>query len=374
MYYKKTYLLLMYFLFLVTNVANSQENFKYKTIPTEFDYYLSYSINQIKLNNLKKIKLKVKNKDHTEELQKLINQHKNILLPNHSIYINKNGISLNDNSVLIGQPNTKLIMLANEEIDFAVINIENVTNIQIKNIHIIGDKNKRNSEIRGEWGHGISIKNSENIIIEGVKIEKTIGDGIYIGQINNKPSENIIVSKTVIDNVRRNGVSITSGKNIILDSLFVSNTNGTDPMYGIDIEPNNNRDFIQNIKLRNIITYNNKNGGLNININKLGKGENQKDISVFVDNYKDFYSHTGFYLSNITIGIENLSGIIKLNNFNLYYNHTPFKFKSSTAKNVSIKVKNIDWKHQYRKAFIKEKVLPGLIKRKDLEYIENGEN
>lgn len=348
--------------------AQAQNDFIYKNIPHKYDSHLAYHNQEYNYHEVFLAKLNTTSEDHTDELQEIINNHKKIVLPNHPIYINKKGISLRNNSTLIGQQETKLVMIPNDEIDFAILKIENVKNVNVSGIHIVGDREKRMKAIKGEWGHGISVKSSSDILLDGLKIEKTIGDGVYIGQLNGSPSKNVIVKNTVINQVRRNGVSITSGCNITLDNLFIANTNGTNPMCGIDIEPNNNRDFIENIFIKNTTTYNNKVGGLKININKLGRGDTKKEVSIFVNNFRDYYSETGFLSSNVTVRPENFSGIIELSDLKFYYNKTPFNFKSSKASNLLIKVRDVDWEHQYRKAFTKEKVLKDLKKRKDLKY------
>lgn len=342
-----------------------QAPFNYKTPPPEYDHHVKFDRNLYSSHNFLFSKA---SKDHTEELQEFLNSNDTVVLPKGTIYINKQGIKLNSNNVLIGQKESILKIIPNKEIDFAAIHIEDIKDASVLGVHIIGDREERRGEIKGEWGHGITIKNSENVLIQGVKVEKTIGDGVYIGQINSLPSKNVTVKESIIDNVRRNGISITSGIDILLENIFVSNTNGTAPMYGIDIEPNNNRDFIENIKLCNIVTYNNKVGGVLISLNKLGKGTQKRKVDISVSNLKDYYSHTGFYISNITVGVENLRGSINVEDLYLYSNYTPFTFKSSTAKRVKVNIKNIDWEKQYRKAFTKENMINNLRNRKDLKY------
>ncbi|HUH52334.1 MAG TPA: right-handed parallel beta-helix repeat-containing protein [Flavobacterium sp.] len=348
----------------------AQDNFISKDIPNEYDYHLAYHSHGYTYTDAYLAQFDLTSKDHTDALQEVLNTHPKVILPNHSIYINKTGISLRNNSLLIGQKDTQLIMLPNDEIDSAVIKIENVEHVTIKGLRIVGDRDTRIHPIVGEWGHGVVIRNCSDILLDGLKIEKTIGDGVYIGQLDDLASKNIYVKNTVIDQVMRNGVSITSGRNIMLYNLFIANTHGTNPMCGIDIEPNSNRDFIENIFIVNTITYNNKVGGLKININKLGKGQTKKEVSIFVNHFKDYYSETGFISSNITVSPENFYGIIELSDLKFYYNNTPFNFKSSLAQHLKIKIRGIDWEHQYRKAFTKKRTLKVLKKRNDLKLIE----
>lgn len=355
----------MYNIIFITLFYFNQNPFGYKEPPAEFDYHKKHFQKEVLF---KSFEFSNVSKDHTDELQYYLNTNDTVVLPNKKLYINKNGVRLNRNNVLIGHENSVLKAIPNNEIDFAILHIENVQNISVLGVHVIGDRSERVGTIQGEWGHGISIKNSENVLIHGVKVERTVGDGIYIGQLNNLPSKNIVVQKSFVNNARRNGISITSGVNILIEDVFIGNTNGTKPMYGVDIEPNSNRDFIKDIKLSNVTTFNNEIGGVLISLNKLGRGNQKREISITVSNLKDYYSETGFFLNNITVGVENLKGFININNLELYSNQTPFSFKSSTASNVKIKVRSIHWENQHRKAFIKSNVLRGLRKRKDLIY------
>lgn len=344
----------------------SQAKFEYKNIPKQFDFFLEYHNQETNFQNVYFAKLNQDSNDHTTELQSIIDEHNKIVLPNYPLYINKKGISLKSNTTLIGQKSTELIMISNDEIDFAVLNVHRVHNVVIKGVHIVGDREKREGEIKGEWGHGVSIKGSTSVYLIGLKIEKTIGDGVYIGQQEGIPSENVYVRNTVIDNVRRNGLSITSGQNIFIKKLLISNSSGTKPMYGLDIEPNSNRDFIENIVIDSVTTFNNAIGGLKININKLAKGKVDKRVAIKVSHFQDFYSPTGLRIGNVTINPEKISGHIDLIDLKFYYNRTPFQVKSSQAKKLTISLSNVKWIEPLRKAFTKKEVRKNYKKRTDV--------
>src|SRR5690606_22800228 len=114
-----------------------------------------------------------------------------------------------------------------------------------------GDRDDHTA-LDGEWGMGIGIRGSKNISIFFSDIKDCWGDGIYIGKMNSRDSENIVIHNSRIDNCRRNGISITSARNVNVSGALISNINGTPPMYGIDIEANNNDDNIEEIVLKDI--------------------------------------------------------------------------------------------------------------------------
>ena len=108
---------------------------------------------------------------------------------------------------------------------------------------IIGDVEKHFGDM-GQWGMGIWIKDSRNVVLKDVTICNCWGDCIYIGQSNYSRdcfSENILIKNVTCSASRRQGLSIISGKNIrIVNSRFcnIGTIKFTRPGHGIDIEPN----------------------------------------------------------------------------------------------------------------------------------------
>lgn len=92
---------------------------------------------------------------------------------------------------------------------------------------------------KGEWRHGIAIWESRNIIIEGLTVRDTGGDGVYVGQSpGGSVCENITLRDIFLLDNYRQGVSVISVKNFLMESCTVMGTKGTPPMAGIDFEPN----------------------------------------------------------------------------------------------------------------------------------------
>jgi parallel beta-helix repeat protein len=93
----------------------------------------------------------------------------------------------------------------------------------------------------GEFGMGIRINGGHNIVIQGVAIRDTWGDGIYIGLDGSTPgteAENIRIDGVQISNVRRNGASVVAAKGVTFTGCVIVDVNGTAPESGIDLEPN----------------------------------------------------------------------------------------------------------------------------------------
>ena len=154
---------------------------------------------------------------------------------------NKVAIKLRSNSVLhfikgVG----KLEQLPTASDSYFVLMAYNIENYVVMYPELIGDRYTHLGTI-GEFGYGLCIFQSKNAYIHQPVISKMWGDGIYIGLCwyTTQPVQptNITVFQPLIDSVRRNGISFTSGDNVKIIQPTVSNTSGTAPESGIDIEP-----------------------------------------------------------------------------------------------------------------------------------------
>jgi hypothetical protein len=130
-----------------------------------------------------------------------------------------------------------------------------------------------NEYTSGEWRNCISIKSCSNIIIEGLSLEKSGGDGIYLGTSSNPgtPNDNIVIEDVICDGNARQGISIISAKNLTINNCTFQNTGlynpsglaSGGPWAGIDLEPNTANQFLKNIIISNCEFINNtKNAGI----------------------------------------------------------------------------------------------------------------
>ena len=142
------------------------------------------------------------------------------------------------NKTIIGNGATiKIAPVADEY--YRIIDAKGTTSIS--NLTIIGERDKHIGT-SGEWGMGIHLSNCDYAHIENVTIKNCWGDGIYLGSENNDTGENgcanVTIVNCLIDNNRRNGISVINCNNFVIDGCTISNTNGTNPQSGIDIERN----------------------------------------------------------------------------------------------------------------------------------------
>jgi hypothetical protein len=217
--------------------------------------------------------------DYTDVLQNGVNSHSNILLPNFPLLINDNGLILKSSSTVVFNKHTVLVKKKSNKSNYDILKIKGVANVHVYFANIEGDRYQHLDEY-GEWGHGIGIWGSSNIYLLRPIIKYGWGDGIYIND-----AEDVFIDKGFVNNNRRNGVSVISGKNITINGLLAANMDGTAPKAGVDIEPNNNQEKLENIIINNLTTYNNKQGLL-MSLGELS-GKFSKKININVNSHID---------------------------------------------------------------------------------------
>ena len=115
---------------------------------------------------------------------------------------------------------------------------------------------------KAEWRHGINVKSSENVTIQGLTIADSGGDGIYLGVAQRGvPCKNVRIHNVVCDNNNRQGISVISAENLLIEDTVMKNTAGTAPRAGIDFEPNHPSEVLINCVMKNCVTENNVGGG-----------------------------------------------------------------------------------------------------------------
>ncbi|HEX8549483.1 MAG TPA: right-handed parallel beta-helix repeat-containing protein, partial [Cytophagaceae bacterium] len=174
----------------------------------------------------------------------------------------------------------------------------------------------------GEHRHAIDLSDCNNITIAGLLVNDSGGDGLiitgYAGGTNNQYfCNNIYVVDCVFDNNRRQGCSIISAKNVLIDNCTFSNTKGTLPENGIDIEPDHHDDLVQNIRIRKCRFTNNFGPGLSFGFYRLTSAS--PPVSVSVDDCYFSYNRdaSNIYqpaeISYTEPKNENLTGLITFN-------------------------------------------------------------
>ncbi|MFY7815374.1 MAG: hypothetical protein ACOVRK_09330, partial [Chryseobacterium taeanense] len=127
----------------------------------------------------------------------------------------------------------------------------------------------------GEWNYGISIKGCEDIMVIDCISNHFWGDGIAIqaskktidGVLDINYSSRVQVIRGEYNYNRRNGISIIScnkfyGENLV--AKYNGTINGTNPRYGVDIEPDNGGYDYIDVVINGLYTEGNSEGGIEI--------------------------------------------------------------------------------------------------------------
>ena len=92
----------------------------------------------------------------------------------------------------------------------------------------------------------VYIAGSSGITVKDLLIEKTGGDGICVSW----ESQDVHIQRVVCDDNYRNGLTITNGRDMLIEDSIFSNTSGTGPSAGCDIEPDWPYTWLKNITFR----------------------------------------------------------------------------------------------------------------------------
>lgn len=172
------------------------------------------------------------------------------------------GIKIRSNTNVQLHTDAILKVIPVESEYYVIVDISGVENVSFMGGKIQGDRHTEH----GEWGYGINITNSKNILIDGVKVYDCLGDGISFNGRNTAiyPARNTtydaVVRNCEVYNCRRLALAIAGAERLIVDSCKFINTHGTEPQCAIDIEldiiPGSNKD----IEIKNCFMQGNAKG------------------------------------------------------------------------------------------------------------------
>ena len=246
--------------------------------------------------------------DDTSSIQKCLDNCKNILIENGTYLVNTDTSLFPKSNSNITLINATLKAIPNSLDNYAILRLNNVENVLVEGGTLEGDR-LTHTATTGEWGHCISIRNSNNITLRNMILTNAWGDGLYVATATNINTENIIV-----DNARRNGYSLISVENFKSLNDTIKNINGTAPQSGVDIEPNYATENLKNIVFDNLNTFNCSGAGFEIHL--ANEDDTSDVISITLNDYFDEGSVLGMsiYKNRYTKGLININRPMLRNN------------------------------------------------------------
>lgn len=162
--------------------------------------------------------------------------------------------------------------------------------IRIKNakhVHIIGNgatlQMNKTAFNSGEQAHIFDISGSENVVIDGIRANDSGGDGFYIGnyEASQPYCKDIVLRNCTANNNRRQGLSVISVDGLLVASCRFTNTTGTAPKSGVDIEPNNNsrQDVLKKIRFVDCVAEGNVGRGFLVTLHRMTAANERVDIT-----------------------------------------------------------------------------------------------
>jgi len=164
-------------------------------------------------------------------------------------------------------PGARLMARPNAAPRAYVLLVQGVSDVTISGGEILGERDAHLGRA-GEWGHGIMIRGSSHVTVRNVAISRCWGDGISIGGLPRGkqaaiPSSDILIDRVRCRGNRRQGLTIGRSRRVrVVDSEF-SDTQGTKPEYGIDIEPDS-PGTASDITIERCLFRGNRGGGIQV--------------------------------------------------------------------------------------------------------------
>lgn len=207
------------------------------------------------------------------------------------------GIALNSNVTLKFANGATLKAIPNLEHNYNIIRIVGKDNVTIEGGVLIGDLDARTAAtLNGEWGYGIAVMGSTNVTVRDTRLSKMMGDGIdlQIGIDNETLNEHVLIDHVITDQNYRQGISVEGAQHSLIRNSIISNTKGTAPEAGIDLEPG--YDFVTN---NDIVIDGNTfigNEGPAIMLSRDTKTETSNLNTIIKNNY--FYGNKGAHTTS----------------------------------------------------------------------------
>jgi hypothetical protein len=162
----------------------------------------------------------------------------------------------NDTTVKLS-PGATVKAIPNGAKTYALLTIAGSSNVTVTGGTLEGDR-AQHMDKAGEQGMGLSILGgSKNVTVSGVTSKEMWGDGFYV-----EGAQGITFCSVIADHNRRQGLSVIEADQLEVTNSVFSNTRGTAPSAGIDLEPDDVKQQISNVRIHNSKFLNNKGPGI----------------------------------------------------------------------------------------------------------------
>lgn len=195
--------------------------------------------------------------DDTANIQCAMNNSSTVLIPAGTYMINAvTELHPKSGNRIILDNDATLKAITNDATSYRIFHFVDVQNVELCGGTLEGDR-LTHTGLTGEWGNCIRVYGtSHNIYIHDMTLKNPWGDCLGVvcdGDVRTARLHSI--------NARRNGYSIGRVNNFVSNDDIIEGTNGTAPQCGVDIEPDDNSDYLNNVVFNNLRSLDNASAG-----------------------------------------------------------------------------------------------------------------
>ncbi|MDD6029622.1 MAG: right-handed parallel beta-helix repeat-containing protein [Kiritimatiellae bacterium] len=167
---------------------------------------------------------------------------------------------------------------------------------------------------KSEWRHALSFLSCSNVVVKGLTIARSGGDGIYLGVCTREFPRNrdVVIRDVLCHDNHRQGISVISAENLLIENTVLRETHGTAPAAGIDFEPNHPDEVLKNCVMRNCLTVNNEGAGYTTWAGQLNR--KSEPIDIRFENCTAFGDRTAFHFATDSRSGRDVGGRVVLRN------------------------------------------------------------
>ena len=194
--------------------------------------------------------------------------------------------------------------------------------------------------LKAEWRHALNIKSSTNIVVDGLNLVDSGGDGIYLGKsMHGVTNKNVTIRNVVCDGNNRQGISVITAENLLIENTVLRNTQGTAPQAGIDFEPNQDDEKLANCVMRNCVCENNAGAGIDMYLPNLKRKSG--DVGIVLDNVVSRNNaRASVALTVNNTEDESLTGRIVFRNCRFENDRGGFQLRAVAQNGATIEIEN----------------------------------
>ncbi|WP_167397576.1 right-handed parallel beta-helix repeat-containing protein [Paraburkholderia aromaticivorans] len=215
--------------------------------------------------------------------------------------IDVQGLTLRSGTRIRFDGGAAIKLLPHNTYTYQMVRIWDIHDVEIVGLVLDGSKelnSAANDRRKNGYGMGVSICGSSNVVLTNPVTNNCWGDGIYIANSytdRDAVCSNVVVKSHYASGCRRQGISLISGRNVRILNPLWENIRGTLPSAGLDIEPNSNRDVLENIVVSDPVTRNCR-CGIELWLARI-PGAVAKKIDIQINGHQDDGSDNAYIVS-----------------------------------------------------------------------------